>query len=169
MLDDTGNDHMTTDATFSHLDEHGRAKMVDVGHKSESSRIARASGLVRMNPETLQALLSGHNPKGEVLSVARVAGIQAAKATDRLIPLCHSLGLDSVEVHFEARPPDAIAILAEARLTGRTGVEMEALVAVSVSALTIYDMCKAFDRGMQIELVRLDYKSGGQSGEFHRN
>ncbi|MFM7132450.1 MAG: cyclic pyranopterin monophosphate synthase MoaC [bacterium] len=169
MLDDTGNNSSSPDLLFSHLDEHGRASMVDVGQKPLTLRVARASGLVRMQPETLNVLTMGQNPKGEVLSVARIAGIQAAKATDRLIPLCHSLGLDSVEVHFEARPPDAIAISAEARVTGKTGVEMEAMVAVSVSALTIYDMCKAIDRSMLIESVGLEYKSGGRSGEFRRN
>jgi len=168
-LDNAGEEPLIPDSRFSHLDEHGRASMVDVGNKPVSLRVARASGLVRMKPETLDALLTGKNPKGEVLSVARVAGIQAAKGTDRLIPLCHSLGLDSVEVHFEARPPDAIAIVAEARVTGKTGVEMEAMVAVSVSALTIYDMCKAVDRSMLIESVGLEFKSGGRSGEFRRN
>lgn len=169
MLDDTGNDRSPSDALFSHLDENGRASMVDVGQKMETLRIARATGLVRMHPDTLEALTTGQNRKGEVLSVARVAGIQAAKVTDRLIPLCHGLNLDSVEVHFEAMPPDAITISAEARVTGKTGVEMEAMVAVSVSALTIYDMCKAIDRSMSIETVRLEYKSGGRSGEFRRN
>jgi len=157
------------DERFSHLDEHGRAHMVNVSEKPVSLRVARASGLVRMQPETLEAILSGNHSKGEVLSVARVAGIQAAKRTDHLIPLCHSLGLESVEVHFEAMPPDAITIKAEARCTGKTGVEMEALVAVSVASLTIYDMCKAVDRRMLIESVKLDYKSGGRSGEFQRS
>jgi cyclic pyranopterin monophosphate synthase len=164
----TGNSQ-TIDERFSHLDELGRARMVNVSEKPVTLRVARASGLIRMQPETLQAILTGVTPKGEVLSVARVAGIQAAKRTDQLIPLCHSLGLDSVEVHFEAQPPDALVVKAEARCEGKTGVEMEALVAVSVASLTVYDMCKAFDRCMVMESVKLDFKSGGRSGEFHRS
>jgi len=153
---------------WTHLDEHGQARMVDVSEKTISSRVARASGAVRMQPATLAAIVSNQTRKGDVLAVARVAGIQAAKRTDMLIPLCHSLGLDSVEVHFQAAGPDLLEIESTVRTTGRTGVEMEALVAVSTSALTIYDMCKAIDREMTIERVRLESKTGGKSGDFHR-
>lgn len=153
---------------WTHLDEHGQARMVDVSEKTISSRVARASGAVRMQPTTLAAIVANQTRKGDVLAVARVAGIQAAKRTDMLIPLCHSLGLDSVEVHFQAAGPDLLEIESIVRTTGRTGVEMEALVAVSTSALTIYDMCKAIDREMTIERVRLESKTGGKSGDFHR-
>lgn len=153
---------------WTHLDEHGQARMVDVSEKAISSRVARASGAVRMQPATLSAIVANQTRKGDVLAVARVAGIQAAKRTDMLIPLCHSLGLDSVEVHFQASGPDLLEIESTVRTTGRTGVEMEALVAVSISALTIYDMCKAIDREMTIEQVRLESKTGGKSGDFHR-
>lgn len=155
-------------AGWTHLDENGQARMVDVSEKSVTQRVAEASGLVRMKPETLKAIELNQTKKGDVLAVARVAGIQAAKRTDMLIPLCHSLGLDGVEINFRPQPPDALIIHSTVRTTGRTGVEMEALVAVTTSALTIYDMCKAIDREMVIEQVRLEFKSGGRSGLFTR-
>jgi cyclic pyranopterin phosphate synthase len=155
--------------TLSHLDEQGRARMVDVGAKAETARVATARGRVRMQPETLALVLRGGVAKGDVIAVARLAGIMAAKRTGELIPLCHPLPITSVDV--EVTPDEAAAALdveATARIVGRTGVEMEALTAVSVAALTIYDMCKAVDRGMTIEAVRLVHKAGGKSGEYRR-
>lgn len=139
---------------FSHLDDQGRAKMVDVGHKAAQERIATAEGLVRCNAETISALRAKKIRKGDVLTVAKIAGIQAAKRVDELIPLCHTLPLDGVEIEFSFGP-DHIRIAAEARVTAKTGVEMEALTAVTVAALTIYDMCKAVDKSMRIDGVRL--------------
>jgi cyclic pyranopterin phosphate synthase len=139
---------------FSHLDEAGRARMVDVGHKPPRMRLALAAGWVRCQPSTIAALRAKKLPKGDVFTVAKVAAILAAKRVDELIPLCHSLPLDAVEVHFQLEP-DRVQITAEARTTAKTGVEMEALMAVSLAALTIYDMCKAVDRTMVIEGVRL--------------
>jgi cyclic pyranopterin phosphate synthase len=141
-------------ADFSHLDPAGRARMVDVGRKPVQARTAVAEGLIHCAPETLAALRDQTIPKGDVLTVAKIAGIQAAKRTDELIPLCHSLPLDGVEIRFELRE-DAVFIEAEARTQARTGVEMEALTAVSVAALTIYDMCKAVDKSMVIGGIRL--------------
>jgi cyclic pyranopterin phosphate synthase len=143
--------------TFSHLDEHGNARMVDVGPKPAQVRRATAEGRVTCNPTTITALRDRALPKGDVLTVAKIAGIQAAKRTDELIPLCHSLPLDSVDVNFTLET-DAVCIRAEARTTAKTGVEMEALTAVSVAALTIYDMCKAIDKGMVIEGIRVTEK-----------
>ena len=140
--------------TFSHLDAEGRAKMVDVGHKPAQPRIAVAEGSVRCQPETLAALRAKRLPKGDVFTVAKIAAIQAAKRVDELIPLCHSLPLDAVDVHFFLRK-NSVHITAQARTTAKTGVEMEALTAVSVAALTIYDMCKAVDKTMVIQGVRL--------------
>ncbi len=162
---------MTEAATprLSHLDEQGRARMVDVGAKPDTLREATARGRVRMQPETLALVQGGNVPKGDVIAVARVAGIMAAKRTGELIPLCHPLPITSVEV--DVRPDDGASTLeieATARTVGKTGVEMEALSAVSVAALTIYDMCKAVDRGMTIEAVRLVRKRGGKSGEYRR-
>jgi cyclic pyranopterin phosphate synthase len=157
-------------SSLTHLDSAGNARMVDVGDKPSTARLAVAAGCVRMERETLALLLEGGSPKGDVLAVARIAGIQAAKRTDTLIPLCHSLGLDSVAVDF--RPDDAlpgIHIEASCRVLGRTGVEMEALTAVTVAALTIYDMCKAVDRAMVIEDIRLLRKEGGRSGSWRRD
>jgi cyclic pyranopterin monophosphate synthase len=152
---------------LTHLDAQGRAHMVDVGAKAESQREAVARGMISMQPTTLSLILSGGMPKGDVLAVARVAGIMAAKRTPELIPLCHSLLLTHVAVTIT---PDsaASALLIEAtvRTRGQTGVEMEALTAVSIAALTIYDMCKAVDREMRIEAVRLAQKRGGRSGEW---
>jgi cyclic pyranopterin phosphate synthase len=145
-------------AEFSHLDAGGRARMVDVGHKPVQARVALAVGIVHCAPETMAALRDQTVPKGDVLTVAKIAAIQAAKRTDELIPLCHSLPLDGVEVRFTLRE-GGVFIEAEARTQARTGVEMEALTAVCVAALTIYDMCKAIDKGMIIGDVRLANKT----------
>ena len=142
---------------FSHLDESGSARMVDVGHKPEQRRVARAAGVVRCARETIDALRAQALPKGDVLTVAKIAAIQAAKRTAELIPLCHSLPLSAVEVRF-AVEPDSVCIEAEASTTAKTGVEMEALTAVTVAALTIYDMCKAVDKAMVIGDIRLTGK-----------
>ncbi|QEH35061.1 Cyclic pyranopterin monophosphate synthase accessory protein 1 [Aquisphaera giovannonii] len=155
-------------AELTHFDESGASRMVDVSGKEATARMARASGWVRMAPATLELVSDRRLAKGDVLEVARLAGIMAAKRTGELIPLCHPLGLDAVEVRLAAAPPDRVAIEATARLVGRTGVEMEALTAVSVAALTIYDMCKAVDRGMEIGPIRLEEKSGGRSGHYRR-
>ena len=153
---------------LTHLNESGEANMVDVSAKSDSHRVAIASGRVRMAPDTLREIIEGGVPKGDVLAVARIAGIQGAKRCADLIPLCHPLPLDKVGVTFEAIGVDCLEIRAECRVTGRTGVEMEALTAVSVAALTVYDMCKALDKGMVIETVRLERKEGGKSGTWTR-
>jgi cyclic pyranopterin phosphate synthase len=153
-------------AKLSHLDESGRARMVDVTGKDDTVREAVARGSVRMKPETLALIQSGGVPKGDVLAVAQVAGVMAAKRTHELIPMCHPLLLSAIDVRLEPDEKEsAVRITATVRTTGKTGVEMEALTAVSVAALTIYDMCKALDRGMRIEGVRLARKSGGRSGE----
>jgi len=155
---------------FSHFDDAGNARMVDVSGKQESARTAVAEGRVEMRPETLALIRSGGVKKGDVLSVARLAGIMAAKRTAELIPLCHPLALASVAVELSLdEPASAVNITATVKLTGRTGVEMEALTAVSVAALTVYDMCKAVDRGMRISEVRLRHKSGGKSGSFEQD
>jgi cyclic pyranopterin phosphate synthase len=153
---------------LSHFDSEGASRMVDVGDKEVTVRRARASGRVRMRPETLRLLRDRKLAKGDVLEVARLAGIMGAKRTGELIPLCHVLPLDGVWVRFEFPDPESVAIEAEARATARTGVEMEALVAVSIAAATIYDMCKSVDRAMTIDRVRLEEKSGGRSGHFVR-
>jgi cyclic pyranopterin phosphate synthase len=155
---------------LSHLDEQGRARMVDVSGKPVTRRISVARGSVRMLPETLARIAAGNLPKGDVLATARLAGIQAAKRTDEWIPLCHSLPLDAVEIELSSDPGGS-CVRIEARVTvhARTGVEMEALVAVAAAGLTIYDMCKAIDRGMCVEDVHLVRKSGGQSGDFVRS
>lgn len=154
---------------LTHFDEHGRARMVDVGHKDETHRVALAQGQVRMQPETLKLIVEGRATKGDVLGVARVAGIMAAKKTHEIIPLCHPLLLTSIEMTFE--PDEAhslIRIEARVETRGKTGVEMEALTAVSAAALTIYDMVKAVDRGMIIGQIQLEHKSGGRSGSWNR-
>lgn len=153
--------------TLSHIDAKGAARMVDVTDKEITQRTAVAEGWVRMRHETLALIQDGGVPKGDVLAVARIAGIQSAKKTADLIPLCHPLMLSSVQVEIEAdtRLP-GVHIVATCRLAGRTGVEMEALTAVSVAALTIYDMCKAVDKGMCIENIRLLEKQGGKSGSW---
>lgn len=152
---------------LTHLDAHGHARMVDVGSKAESQREAIARATVQMQPETLTLLLAGTLPKGDVLATARVAGIMAAKRTPDLIPLCHSLLLTHVAVQLVANESgNALLIESIVRTRGQTGVEMEALTAVSVAALTVYDMCKAVDRGMRITDVRLVQKRGGRSGDI---
>jgi len=154
---------------LTHLDEQGQARMVEVGGKENTLREAVACGEVVMRPETLKLILEGKVPKGEVFGVARMAGIMAAKQTPSLIPLCHQLMLTGVEVHFRPdQEHNKIEIEARVRTIGKTGVEMEALTAVSVAALTIYDMCKAVDREMVIGTIRLMRKSGGRSGLFER-
>jgi cyclic pyranopterin phosphate synthase len=147
-------------AEFSHLDAKGKARMVDVGAKPVQARTAVAEGMIYCAPETMAALRDGKMPKGDVFTVAKIAGIQAAKRTDELIPLCHSLPLDGVEIRFAPRV-DGVLIEAEVRTNAKTGVEMEALTAVTVAALTIYDMCKAVDKAMTIGAVRLTRKIKG--------
>jgi len=152
---------------LTHFDERGAARMVDVAAKPESHRVAIAAGLIRMRPETLALVISGSAKKGDVLGVARVAAIQGAKRTSELIPLCHPVPLTSVSVEFTVdEAASAIECRATAECTARTGVEMEALTAVAVALLTIYDMCKAVDRGMAMEGIRLLEKRGGKSGTF---
>ncbi len=155
---------------LSHFDEDGKAAMVDVSHKDITERTATAEGSITMTPETLALIQSGGVEKGDVLGVARLAGIMAAKRTADLIPLCHPLALTKVAVDLVCvKAASAVHITATCRLKGRTGVEMEALTAVSVAALTVYDMCKAVDRAMIIGDVRLTHKAGGKSGEFRRH
>ncbi len=151
---------------LTHLDESGAAHMVDVSAKPITQRAAKAEAVVRMQSATLSAITTGDLPKGDVFAVARIAGIQAAKRTDELIPLCHGLPLDAVEIDIAPASADAVRITATCRVAARTGVEMEALTAASVAALTIYDMCKAIDRGIEIASVRLLTKSGGRSGDW---
>ncbi|MCY0094853.1 cyclic pyranopterin monophosphate synthase MoaC [Hoeflea ulvae] len=160
MADDTG-------ARLTHLAEDGSASMVDVGDKADTVRVAEAEGFVLMKPETLALILAGDMKKGDVIGAARIAGIMAAKQTANLIPLCHPLALTKVGVEIE--PDEALPglrVSALAKLTGKTGVEMEALTAVSVTCLTIYDMAKAVDRGMEIGGIRVLAKSGGKSGDW---
>ena len=150
---------------LTHLDDAGRPRMVDVTAKAETARIAVAKGLVRMQPATFKLIKSGGTAKGDVLSVAQLAGIMAAKKTPDLIPLCHPILIGNVSIEFHPDAVDStIEITATVESTGKTGVEMEALTATAVTALTIYDMCKAVDRGMKIENIRLVRKSGGKSG-----
>ncbi len=157
-------------AGLSHLDDQGQAKMVDVTAKVETTREAVACGLVKMQPSTVRLILEGGFPKGDVFSVARVAGIMAAKKTWELIPLCHPLMLTGIDVSFSSTPERGeIALEARVKTVGKTGVEMEALTAVSVAALTIYDMCKAVDREMVISEIFLQSKQGGRSGTFIRS
>ena len=153
---------------LSHFDDTGASRMVDVGEKPPTHRVAVASGVVRMEPATLELILNRAISKGNVFEVARLAGIMAAKKTWDLIPLCHPLALNSVELDFQPFPPDAVRIIATVRVFGRTGVEMEALTAVSVAGLTVYDMCKAVDRSMSLDSIRLDQKTGGQHGDYSR-
>ena len=156
---------MTT--TFSHLQADGSITMVDVGHKGATERVAVAGGVVAINDRTLDLLRRAALPKGDVLTTAKVAGIMAAKRTWEIIPLCHPLALTFVDIRFEVLDtPPSIRLEAEARTTGRTGVEMEALIAVQTAAATIYDMCKAVQKDIVIRDVRLLYKSGGKSGVF---
>jgi len=154
-------------AEFTHIDADGNAVMVDVSEKQPSERTATAKGSVLMQPETLAKIMAGGVKKGDVLSVAQLAGIMGAKRTPDLIPLCHPLSLNSVQVELTCDAErNAVDISATCRLKGRTGVEMEALTAVSVAALTVYDMCKAADRGMRIVDIRLVHKAGGKSGTY---
>lgn len=150
---------------LTHIDEAGRARMVDVSEKASTAREATAEGFVRMKPETLALAVSGEARKGDVRAVAEVAGVMAGKKTAELIPLCHPLALSQLEVRVEPAE-GGLAVFARARTTGQTGVEMEALTAVSVACLTIYDMLKAAEKGMVIEAVRLTAKSGGKSGDW---
>jgi cyclic pyranopterin phosphate synthase len=154
-------------ARLSHLDDKGEARMVDVSEKPVTSRTAVAEGFVAMAPETLDLILEGKTPKGDVLATARIAGIMAAKKTAELIPLCHPLPLTQVTLDFApSRDPAGIRVEATAKVEGKTGVEMEALTAVSIACLTIYDMGKAVDRAMSFSGIRLVEKSGGRSGDF---
>lgn len=152
---------------FTHVDASGEANMVDVSDKDNTVRVARAEAIVLMKPETLSMILSGAHDKGDVFAVSRIAGIQAAKKTSDLIPLCHPLMLTSVKVELEALADNAaVRVTSRCKLTGKTGVEMEALTAVSVAALTLYDMCKAVDKGIRISSIRLLEKQGGKSGDW---
>ena len=154
---------------FTHFNESGRAKMVDVSEKSETTRTAVAAGRVRMNRETFELVKTGGMKKGDVLGAAQIAGIMAAKRTPDLIPMCHTLLLSGVDMAFELNDADCtVDITATVRCQGVTGVEMEALTAVSVAALTVYDMCKAVQKDMEITDIRLLSKSGGKSGDYHR-
>jgi cyclic pyranopterin phosphate synthase len=152
---------------LSHINDRGEAHMVDVSEKSVTSRTARAEGFVAMKPETLALVTKGDAKKGDVLATARIAGIMAAKRTHELIPLCHPLAISKATVEFTESPsPAGIKVVAEVKVSGQTGVEMEALTAVSVACLTIYDMLKAADKGMRIEAVHLVEKTGGRSGTY---
>ncbi len=154
---------------FTHFDDRGQAHMVDVGDKAVTHRVAITSGVIRMQPETLRLILSGGHKKGDVLGIARIAGIMAAKKTADLVPLCHPLALTRVAVEFEPdQNENLIRCTSRVETRGQTGVEMEALCATQVALLTIYDMCKAVDRGMVIDQVRLEEKSGGKSGTWRR-
>ena len=151
---------------LTHLDENGAARMVDVGDKDVTQRTAVAAATVKMQPETLQKILSAELKKGDALQTARIAGIMAAKRTFELIPLCHSIPIESIEIDFTNNGQDELHIRSRLMCSYKTGIEMEALTAVSVAALTVYDMCKAIDRGMAVEEIRLLEKSGGKSGEY---
>ena len=153
---------------LTHLDNEGKAVMVDIGEKSTTERVAVATALVRMKPETLALILDDKIKKGDVFASARIAGIMAAKRTPELIPMCHPIPITSAAVDLDAVQPDAVLITATVNTTYGTGVEMEALTAASVAALTIYDMCKSVDRAMTVEKVQLIRKSGGKSGDFKR-
>ena len=154
-------------ADFTHIDADGNAVMVDVSDKSDTERVATAKGSVFMQPDTLTKIMDGGMKKGDVLGVAQLAGIMGAKRTPDLIPLCHPLALTSVKVELSCDPDrNAVDISATCKLKGQTGVEMEALTAVSIAALTVYDMCKAVDKGMRLGDIRLVHKSGGKSGNY---
>ena len=162
---------MNAATRLSHIDARGRAKMVDVSAKGEGLRLARASGRVFMRPDTLERICSGGMEKGDVLATARLAGIMAAKRTAEAIPLCHPLALTAIDVQLAPiteEEKSGIEVIAAVRCKGPTGVEMEALHAVAVACLTVYDMAKAMDRGMEIGAIRLEHKSGGKSGEWNR-
>lgn len=153
---------------LSHVTSTGEAKMVDISGKTDTVRVAVASGRVLMKPDTLRAIKSASLKKGDVIAAARIAGIMAAKRVPDLIPLCHTILIDEVSVDFDLSGADSVAITATAKSTGKTGAEMEALTAVSVAALTVYDMAKAVDKGMVISDVRLESKTGGKSGTYQR-
>ena len=155
-------------ARLTHIGDDGAARMVDVSDKAVTVRTARAQAVVAMRPQTLAEIRSGNVPKGDVFAAARIAGIQAAKRTSELIPLCHPLPLSTVTVEFEVEGEDRLRIEARCKVSARTGVEMEALTAASVASLTVYDMCKSMDRGMRIESVQLIAKEGGASGAWRR-
>ena len=158
---------MSEEQPFSHLAEQGRARMVDVGQKAVTARVAVAEAVVRLSAKTYALLKTHALPKGDAMAVARIAGIMAAKKTGDLIPLCHPLGLDAVDVRFHLDDEACcVRIEAEAKITAKTGIEMEAMTAASVAALALYDMCKAVQKDIVIERVRLLYKAGGKSGEF---
>jgi len=159
---------MMEEKKLTHLDEKGNARMVDVGDKANTKRTALAEALVIMEPATLRMIEEGEGPKGDVYSCARIAGIMAAKKTHELIPMCHPLPIDSVKIEIAGEGENRVRIRARVSCTYHTGVEMEALTACSVAALTVYDMCKAVDRGMEIGPVRLLEKTGGKSGTFRR-
>ncbi len=160
---------MTSPPELSHFREDGASRMVDVGGKAVTSRLARAEAVIRMQPETLVLIRDRKLAKGDVFEVARLAGIMAAKRTGDLIPLCHPLGLDRVEIDFRILGETTVQVEATAAVQAKTGVEMEAMTAVSVAALTLYDMCKAVDRAMAIERIQLLEKTGGKSGHFRRD
>lgn len=161
---------MKKEKTFSHFDSEGKAIMVDISKKNNTERIATASSSISMNQKTLNMIKEGTSKKGDVLGIARIAGIMAAKKTSDLIPLCHPVSLSSVSINFEIQDNiNTVKIICDCKLNGKTGLEMEALTAVSVAALTIYDMCKAVDKEMTINKTQLLFKSGGKSGTFKRN
>lgn len=151
---------------LTHLDEKGAARMVNVGGKPVTQRVASAQSVITMQPETLQMIMDGTAPKGDVFACARIAGIMAAKKTAELIPMCHPIPIESAEIEIEAVSETQVRIISTLRCSHKTGIEMEALTAASVAALTIYDMCKAADRGMRIDETLLLYKNGGKSGEY---
>ena len=153
---------------LTHIDESGAAHMVDVADKAESKRIAVAEGRITMNAATLEQIIAGDMPKGDVIGTARIAGIMAAKQTHNLIPMCHPLPISKVSIEIEANGDDSLIITATVGVSGKTGVEMEALTAVSVAGLTLYDMAKAIDKDMVIGDIRLLHKSGGKSGTYDR-
>lgn len=154
---------------FTHLNKNGEAVMVDVGEKEITRRTARAYAKIKMQPATLEALLNSELKKGDGLAAARIAGIMGAKKTSELIPLCHIIPVEKVEISFENNGRDELYIYSDAVCTYKTGIEMEAMTAVSTAALTVYDMCKAVDRSMVIEEIKLLEKTGGKSGDFRRN
>ena len=161
---------MKKENKFTHFDNNGKAIMVDISEKKNTERIASAISSISMKKKTFNIIKEGTAKKGDVLGIARIAGIMAAKKTSELIPLCHPISLSSVSIKFELKEnTNTIDIICDCKLDGKTGLEMEALTAVSVSALTIYDMCKAVDRGMTITNTQLTYKSGGKSGAYKRN
>ena len=161
---------MKNKKTFSHFDAEGKAIMVDISEKEKTERLASASASISMKADTLKMIKEGSTKKGDVLGISRIAGIMAAKKTSDLIPLCHPVSLTSVSINFEIQDHiNTIKIICDCKLNGKTGLEMEALTAVSVAALTIYDMCKAVDREMVINKTQLLFKSGGKSGTFKRN